>query len=77
MVRKIAVCAPAGPRVNTLISVTTRVPTHKDVKNADRSGDMYENKGLHDKLPAGRDDMLPENALFLRSLRIFDGDFVP
>ena len=29
----------------------------RDVKNADRSGDMYENKGLHDKMSGQMSDI--------------------
>ena len=36
--------------------------TRKDVKNADRSGEVYENKGQHDIVPVKKSDFVSENA---------------
>ena len=34
----------------------------KDVKNADRSGDVYENEGQKDIMTGNKADIVPENA---------------
>jgi hypothetical protein len=41
----------------------------KDVKNADRSGDMYENKGAHDKMAGEFRDF---GRIIRRKYRIFE-----
>jgi hypothetical protein len=49
--------------------------TGKDVKNEDRSGDMYENKGTHDTLTEEKSDFVSENATLSQIFATFDGQF--
>jgi len=51
---------------NTLIKVRNGALTHKDVRNEDRPGDVYENKGESDKMNDNRDGLLSENARVAR-----------
>jgi hypothetical protein len=47
---------------NVLFKVRNGALTHKDVKNEDRPGDMYENKGEMDKMADNRDGFLSESS---------------
>jgi hypothetical protein len=47
---------------HTLIKVRNGALTHKDVKNEDRPGDVYENKGEGDKMDDNRSGFVAENA---------------
>jgi len=49
--------------------------THKDVKNADRSEEVYENKGAHDKTPEKYSDFVSESAEFARNFGVFARNF--
>ena len=51
---------------NTLIKVRNGALTHKDVKNEDRPGDVYENKCEGDKIDDNREGYLSENARVAR-----------
>ncbi|MGA3164813.1 MAG: hypothetical protein ABSF14_01710 [Terriglobia bacterium] len=53
---------PLWRLTHTLIKVRNGALTHKDVKNEDRSGDVYENKGESDKMDDNRDDLVTENS---------------
>jgi hypothetical protein len=45
--------------------------TQKDVKNDDRSGNVYENKGANDKMPDTKDDISAQlHAILHRNTRI-------
>ena len=45
--------------------------TQKDVKNDDRSGNVYENKGAHDKMPDTKGDISAQShAILQRNRRI-------
>ena len=46
---------------NTLIKVRNGALTHKDVKNEDRPGDVYENKGASDTMTDKWSGFLAEN----------------
>jgi len=43
----------------------------KDVKNADRPGYMYENKGTNDKMTDAKDDIFTQSARILQKLTAF------
>ena len=46
---------------------------HKDVKNEDRSGNVYENKGPHDTLPDLKDDISTQlHSILQRSTHILE-----
>jgi len=45
----------------TLEKVRNGALARKDVKNEDRSGDMYENKDTHDTMPEMKNDIVSEN----------------
>ena len=47
----------------------------KDVKNEDRSRDMYENKGTHDTLTEKKGDFVSENATLSQISATFKGQF--
>ncbi len=47
---------------NLLLRLRNGGPTLRDVKNEATSGDVYENKGEHDKMSGENDDFLQENA---------------
>ena len=49
--------------------------TRRDVKNADRSEEVYENKGQHDKVPDTNSDFVSEIAEFARNFGVFARDF--
>ena len=51
---------------NTLINVRNGALTHKDVKNEDRPGDVYENKGVMDKMDETSSGFLAENTWITR-----------
>jgi hypothetical protein len=51
---------------NTLIKVRNGALTHKDVKNEDRPGDVYENKGVMDKMDETSSGFLAENTRITR-----------
>jgi hypothetical protein len=44
---------------------------HRDVKNEDRSEEVYENKGLHDIKPEKKSDFVSEYAKFAGNLVAF------
>ena len=50
-------------------------PSHKDVKNADRSEEVYENKGHHDKLPEKKSDFVSETTEVARNFGVFARNF--
>ena len=64
-----------GPYANTLMKVRRGGLTPNDVKNADRSGDMYENKGLHDKMADALSDIYGNSSWILQKSSGFDGQF--
>ena len=50
---------------NTLAKIRQGALTPKDVKNEDRSGDVYENKDSDDIITENKTDNVPENTEFL------------
>jgi hypothetical protein len=50
-------------------------PVPKDVKNADRSEEVYENKGHHDKLPEKKIDFVSEITKLARNFGAFARNF--
>ena len=57
---------PLWQLTNMLSRVRTGVQTKKDVRNGDRSGDVYENKGSIDKMSTEKHDFTQENAPIAR-----------
>jgi hypothetical protein len=57
---------PLWRLTHTLIKVRNGALTHKDVKNEDRPGDVYENKCEGDKIDDNREGYLSENARVAR-----------
>ena len=51
---------------NVLFKVRNGALTHKDVKNEDRPGDVYENKGASDTMTDNRSGFLAENSQISR-----------
>jgi len=50
----------------TLIKARNGALARRDVKNEDRSGYVYENKGPHDTMPDNHSGFLAENARIAR-----------
>jgi hypothetical protein len=45
----------------------------RDVKNEDRSHDVYENKGTHDTMTENKNDFVSENASISQNIAVCDG----
>ena len=52
-------------------------PNPKDVKNIDRSGDVYENNGLHDNMTDKFRDFVTGNVEFCRFSQVFGREKQP
>jgi len=50
-------------------------PPHKDVKNEGRSGNVYENKGLSDKLTDIVSGICARSEPIFQKIRAFEGQF--
>jgi hypothetical protein len=53
---------PLWRLTKVLFRVRNGALTHKDVKNEDRPGDVFENKGSDDTMPENQHDFLAVNA---------------
>ena len=62
----------ASLRISALLLFCDPEASQKDVKNEDRSHDVYENKGWGVKLPRFRADFLPEKCRNIRIPRHLD-----
>ena len=65
----------SATRFNLTRSRSGKPFTQKDVKNAGRSGEVYENKGQHDKVPEKNSDFVSEITKVARNFATFARNF--